>query len=206
MKSVPVRTGLKMCRLSSHLQTFSFLKSASCCTCSSLWRLERNCQSWMVWLYSAVAVPAWRALIFPCASSCTLKASRTIITISCHGSRGIRNGLFTKANWVLLGEQSNFKVQEKDMLAMPWTAPVLLPMVLYGYLQSWSFRLVTGILKVKTLFCFHLTRRYQVYMWAKISLEGLQPATCRCIFFGFLDPSPADCMCAAFRIQMTLKR
>lgn len=94
----------RACRL------LQFLKSLSRHTRSNLQRLASSSQCWMGQLYSATAVPAWRALISPGALLCSLNALWTSITVHSHGSRRIRNGLFTEATCVLLGEWLNFKV------------------------------------------------------------------------------------------------
>lgn len=140
-------------------------------------------------LYSAAAVPAWRALISPGALLCRLKASWAIITIRRRGSGRIRNGLFT---WVLLGEQDNFKVEERDLLAVfgncSWPYPRLSSAACCGgeawdsQQSSWRAGLwFDFILQELEVFSSLIQKiqHCQVYLWAQSSLERLKPATCQ---------------------------
>lgn len=184
-------------------------------THSNLWRLESSCQRWIVRLHSAAAVPAWRALISPGALLCRLKASWTIITISSHGRRGIRSGLFTEATWALLGWQNNFKVQERVLLAVPVNCSCPCPCTstegicrseAWGlWKSSWRaglcFDFILQDLEVFSL--IHKIQHCHIYLWAKNSLESLQPATCQCTFLGLTF---ADFACAAVRVKLTLRR
>lgn len=143
-------------------------------------------------LYSAAAVPAWRALISPGALLCRLKASWTIITIRSCGSTRIRNGLFTEATWVLLGERDNFKVEERYLLAVSgncsWPYPRLSSVSCCGgeawdsQQSSWRAGLWFDFISQELEVFSSLIQKIQhclVYLWAKSSLERLKPATCQ---------------------------
>lgn len=192
----------------------SFLKTVSCYTHSNLQRLESSCQRWMGRLYSAAAVPAWRALISPGALLCRLKASWTIITIRRRGSGRIRNGLFTEATWVLPGEQDNFKVEERDSLAVSgnccWPYPCLSSVACWGgeawdsQQSSWRAGLWFGFILQELEGFSSLIQKIQhcqVYLGAKSSLERLKPATCPCTVLAFLGLSFAVSLCAAFWVK-----
>lgn len=175
----------------------------SCYTSSNLQRLKSSCWCRIGRLYSAAAVPSWRALISPSALLCRLKASWTIITIRSHGSR---TGLFTEAAWVLLEEQGDFKVEKRDSIAQECRE----------LLWRWSLGLAAVVPKGRTSVWFHLTRmeafsslmqkiqHCQVYLWAKSSQERLKPATCRCtVLLFFFDLPTAVSSCAVFWVKLT---